>query len=96
MHMERQTILVSGHMGLIFRCSITKVGVQEIKTNKRQFLCAVTFYLSDSVSVFFVNVLKSLDGAEGLKPIQNNSIVFSSVDCPHDYLQNQVMCLCPY
>lgn len=45
---------------------------------------------------FFVNVLESLDGAEGLKPIQNNSIVLSSVDCPHDYLQNQVMCLCPY
>lgn len=59
MHMEWQTISVSAHMGLIFRCLITKVGVQEIKRNKRQFLCAVTFYLLDSVSVFLLMCSKA-------------------------------------
>lgn len=49
--------------------------------------------------LLFLNVLKSLHvhmGAEKQKPKQNNNIVLSSVGSPHDYLQDQILCLCPY
>lgn len=84
-------------MRLIFS-SVTKVRVQEIQMrNKTGFLCAVVFHLSGSF-YFFLHVVRGLDvHMEQKKYTQDKrSVVLSSVDCPHDYLQDQMLWFCPH
>lgn len=65
--------------------------------NTTGFLCTALFHLSASV-LLLCNVVRGLDVYMEQKVYTQDKInvVLSSVDCPHVYLQDQILWFCPY
>lgn len=64
--------------------------------NETGFLCAVVFHLSGSVHFLMWLEAWMYAWSRRTTPKDKINVVLSSVDCPHDYLQDQILWFCPY